>query len=591
MRIAALIKQIPAFEEMAIGPDGRLVREGREREMNPYCRRAVAQAVALAAAGGHDCTVVTLGPPAAEDVLREAVAWARERGVDAQGVLVTDPAFAGSDTLATARALVAALIRTGPFDLMLLGRNSVDADTGQVGPQIAQLLGLPFLPAVRAFDLDGDVVRARCETDDGALAAEVRVPVVVATAERLIDPCKVPPEGRAAVPAGCLRVITAAELGTGPWGVAASPTWVGETRPVASARLGRVLTASADRAAREAVALLADRGAFTDRPPPVVPVPPVRAPGGPAVVVLVEPGRPHDAREQLGAAAGLAREVGGHALALRCAPDDDATLASWGADAVVSVTGVDVEDDVAREVAEFVRETGPWAVLAPGTTWGREIAGRVAAAAGAGLTGDAVELEAVDGRLVAWKAAFGGQLVAAVHCTTPTQMATVRVGVLPTPAPRSVEAPPVTERVGEARSRTVVTDRTRDDDLDLLAEAAAVIGVGRGVDPADYGALEALRVVLGAELAATRKVTDQGWMPRARQIGITGRSIAPRLFVSLGASGKFNHMVGVRNAGTVLAVNPDPDAPVFSVADVGIVGDWREVVPALVAAVETHLGR
>ena len=87
-----------------------------------------------------------------------------------------------------------------------------------------------------------------------------------------------------------------------------------------------------------------------------------------------------------------------------------------------------------------------------------------------------------------------------------------------------------------------------------------MIGVGQGVDPADYPLLDPLTAALGAELAATRKVTDQGWLPRARQIGITGRTIAPRLFVSIGASGKFNHMVGVRTAGTILAINHDPDA-------------------------------
>ena len=87
--------------------------------------------------------------------------------------------------------------------------------------------------------------------------------------------------------------------------------------------------------------------------------------------------------------------------------------------------------------------------------------------------------------------------------------------------------------------------------------------------------------MLGAELAATRKVTDRGWAPRARQVGITGRSIAPRLYVAVGLSGKFNHMVGVRAAGTILAVNADRDAPVFEHCDVGIVGDWHEVVPLL----------
>ena len=94
---------------------------------------------------------------------------------------------------------------------------------------------------------------------------------------------------------------------------------------------------------------------------------------------------------------------------------------------------------------------------------------------------------------------------------------------------------------------------------------------------------------MGAELAATRKVTDQGWAPRARQVGITGRSIAPRLYVAIGLSGKFNHMVGVRAAGTVLAVNADPAAPVFDHADVGIVGDWHEVLPLLEEALRERL--
>jgi electron transfer flavoprotein alpha subunit len=139
LAIAALVKQIPMFEAMALGPDGRLVRDGLELEMNAYCRRAVAQAVELAHEHGGTVCVFTLGPPAAEDVLREAIAWGLDRGVETTGVLVTDRAFAGSDTLATATALAAAVRKEGPFDLVLAGRNSVDADTGQVGPELATL--------------------------------------------------------------------------------------------------------------------------------------------------------------------------------------------------------------------------------------------------------------------------------------------------------------------------------------------------------------------------------------------------------------------------------------------------------------------
>ena len=129
---------------MTLGDDGRLVREGIELEMNAYCRRAVSKGVEWARESGGSCTVFTLGPPSAEDVLREAIAWGADRGVH-----LCDPAFGGSDTLATARALAAALRREGGFDLVLVGRNSLDGDTGQVGPEVAQLAGLPFAAGVR----------------------------------------------------------------------------------------------------------------------------------------------------------------------------------------------------------------------------------------------------------------------------------------------------------------------------------------------------------------------------------------------------------------------------------------------------------
>src|SRR3954454_3886180 len=227
MRIAVLVKQVPAFEEMELGADGRLVREGIELGLNPYWRRAVAQSVILAAEHSESrVTVITLGPSAAEDSLREAIAWGLDRDVDISGVLVSDPMFAGSDTLATAKALAAALAREGPFDLVLTGRNSVDADTGQVGPELAELLDLPFLTGVRYLAIEGTRVDARCEHDDGWMQAEVDLPALLTCAERLCEPTKVGPEGRAAVPAARIRRVTAADLGSGPWGAAASPTWV-----------------------------------------------------------------------------------------------------------------------------------------------------------------------------------------------------------------------------------------------------------------------------------------------------------------------------------------------------------------------------
>jgi electron transfer flavoprotein alpha/beta subunit len=175
LRIAALVKQVPKFEQMQLGPDGRLKRDGLELSLNPYCQRAVSKGVELAQKTGGSCTVISLGPPAAEDVIRWGVAW----GAD-HGILISDPAFAGSDTLATARALAAAVEKAGPFDLILVGKNSVDADTGQVGPELAELLGYPFASAVRTLDLDDEVIRIGCEHDDAWVEAEITLPAILA---------------------------------------------------------------------------------------------------------------------------------------------------------------------------------------------------------------------------------------------------------------------------------------------------------------------------------------------------------------------------------------------------------------------------
>lgn len=600
LRIAVLAKQVPRTDALSIGADGRLVREGLELEMSAFCRRAVSAGVALAAPRSGRVTAVSMGPPSAEEVVREAVAW----GAD-EGVLVTDERLGGSDTLASARVLAAALTRLGPFDLVLCGRNSLDADTGQVGPELAQLLGWPFLGGARELALAERRLRARCEQDDGWLDAETDLPAVVSCAERLCEPAKVGTEGRSKVAAGRLRLCSADDLGTGPWGVAASPTRVGEVRVLEVARAGLVLSGPLAEQVAAAVDVLDDAGALaphTSRAPdaagdhgtdgrPDAYVPDGWARGSTTVAVLVEPGRQRCARELLGAGARLASRMGGRVAALATEGLDPWTAGSWGADELVVLTGSDQPFDLGDAMAGWCQSRVPWALLAPSTMWGREIASRTAARLGAGLTGDAVDLSLDGDRLVGWKPAFGGRVVAAVRSDSDVQMATVRPGVIGLLLPRR-PVPPAIEAVAvEASHRVETVGAHREDDPTELATATAVVGVGTGVAPEEYPALDPLREALGATMAATRKVADRGWQPRSRQVGVTGRSISPRLYVALGLAGKPNHMIGVRGAGRILGVNADPEAPLHGSSDVSIVADWREAVPLLVETLHRHLGR
>jgi electron transfer flavoprotein alpha subunit len=584
LRVAALIKQVPAGKDLTLDRNGVLVR-GTAHEMSPFCRRAVTQAVLLARATGGRSLAMTMGPPSAMDVLREAVAC----GID-DAVHLCDPALAGSDTLITARALVAAIDRAGPFDLVLLGRGSADSETGSVGPQIAQLMGLPFAGPVRTLTVSEDArhVEVDVELDDGTQRLRIELPAVLATAERLCRAAKCPAEMWP--DAIAVRRYAVCDLGVGPWGLTASPTRVDmPPRLVGSVRAGTVLAGDLRDQVRSAIDGLVDRGAFSQAEAPAGRVPPARS-GGRPVVVLAGPHVDTEVRALLGTAARLATETAGHVVAIGGDPCDTQTLGAWGADTVL-LCARHAPTTLVERLGRWARQTRPWAVLAPATPWGREVAARLAVAEHAGLIADALDVSVRDGRLIGDKPAFAGQLSVDVYCVSAVQCATVRPGTLPLLVPRQHE--PHVERLEVPPEPRIVRLGSRvNDPRDALARAPRVVGVGRGVHKDDYPLLDPLLEVLDAELGATRKVTDQGWLPHSRQIGTTGRAVAPRLFVALGISGAAHHTAGIRGAGSVLAVNADPTAPVFAAADAGIVADWREVVPMLVdECVSRGLGR
>ena len=593
MKIAVLVKQIPAPVEFRMH-EGRLVRDGVPLEVNAYCRRANAKAVELAGADG-EVVVFTMGPPAAADALREMIACGAHRGVH-----LCDPAFAGSDTLATAVALAAAVRRDGPFDLVLAGLNSLDSDTGQVPVEVAELLGLPFAAGVRDLEVDGGAFTARLETDDGYCTVTGDLPAALSAAERLCAPSKAPPEVYAEVADDRIVRLAAADLDVPveQLGAPGSPTSVGPVRVLTATR--KALRASS---VAEALDLIEEFGAFADDPSGESAPEPASStllasgpdgtsptPGENSVwCFFTEPGV---GSELLGEAAELAAWISGTVTAVTNIVDGSGAdesawpgLAAAGADRLLVVPAAAEPSEQAEALAAVAAERLPWALLVEGTRSGRVVASIVAARCGWGLTGDAVGLEVgPDGRLVAWKPAFGGRLQVPILSRSPVQMATVRPGVLAARPPRH-DPPRLEAQVlgapAPSRLRTVAVVRD-DDDSGELRRARTVVAVGVGVEPDGYGVIDELRAALGdAALGATRRVTDQGWVPRGRQIGVTGHAVSPRLLVAVGSSGRFNHTVGIRNAGVILAVNSNPEAEIFDQVDVGLVGEWQAVVPEL----------
>ncbi|WP_052396921.1 FAD-binding protein [Streptomyces sp. NRRL F-5123] len=667
LHAVALVKQVPPADHPGtLDGRGRLLRDGFTAELNPWCRRAVTRAVELGRGSGGRTTVVTMGPPAAADVLREAVAC----GAD-EGVLVSDPALAGADCLVTAKALAAAVRTLGPVDLLLVGRGTVDGGTGAVGPMVAALLGLPFAGPALSVEAAGDGrLRAVLQLDGLTETAELALPAVLSVAERSCRPAKAP---RDTWPDPApVRTLTAGRL-AGIQPGAASPTRVDRVLPAAPTRRPVLLSGTPAEQAARAVELVATRTAAAASPPVSVsprahraapgtacdlvepgavpagsrrtgsraaPSPgagpehdrpgaapgalpagsgapwsrtalspaagtgrvrseSVAAPGGLAAGgafaglrgpgVLAVSGEPEGGgRVLLGEAAEIAARIGGHVVAVTPGADP-ALLAGWGADAAVRLTGADPRP-AAAALAGWIRGSGaPWAVLGGATAWDREVLARLAVLLEAGLLSDLTAASVrSDGhglpRLVGGKPSAGGTLAEVASDGVP-QIATLRTGSLAVREPRAA-CGPIPEELLEVPGDPLLrrSGRRTEDDFDALERAAAVIGLGTGVAPGDHVEVEPLRAALGAEYAATRKVTDAGALPHSRQLGVTGRDIAPRLYVALGVSGSPHHMAGVRRAHTVLAVNSDPDAEVFRHCDIGIVADWRAVVPALAEA-------
>ncbi len=606
-RIAVCLKQIPLVEDANFDPVTKTIRRDGPAVISAFDLRAIALAVNLKAGFGAEVTVVTMGPPQARRALEDALGMGADRAVHLE-----DRAFAGSDTLATARALALFLGRE-TFDLILLGKHSLDAETGQVGPEIAELLDIVQITGVRKLEISGRRLKAERESDEGFDEVEFEMPALLTCAERVAQPLRVTPEALKAAQLKPVAVLRARDLdGAGAaFGFAGSPTWVREVRAVELKPVaGRAIdTGDAARAAAEAVAALDELGAFAPRAETANAIPAaVRAPvPGRDIWVACESHLSGETTratlELLSAGVELAERSGG-AVAALCfggqANDHGAMLGAHGADLILSLEELTPDryspDTTCAAVAELVRKQRPWALLAAASERGRDWTPRLAARLGLGLTGDAIGLSVdADGRMVALKPAFGGNIVAPILSKTLPQMATVRPGVLELRRPNPARTVPVIRaRPGALRpplTRLTARHRLLDKSIAELDEAQIVVGVGMGVGSVEgVEELKKLARVMNAALCATRKVTDAGWLARQLQVGLTGKAIAPRLYFAVGIRGAPNHMVGIKRAQTVVAINNDPEAPIFERAALRLVGDWSVLVPALTAALARRLG-
>jgi electron transfer flavoprotein alpha subunit len=232
---------------------------------------------------------------------------------------------------------------------------------------------------------------------------------------------------------------------------------------------------------------------------------------------------------------------------------------------------------------KVVRDTSPAAVLIPSTQEGKEIAARLAVRLDNGVIIDA---NGIDAEGVATQSVFAGSTIVKSKVTRGVPLVTVRPSsVTPTPAPTTPVVEPVSITVSDNDTRAKVTDRVAEAKgaRPELTEASIVVAGGRGLGSADnFKLVEELADLLGAAVGASRAATDSGFYPHKFQVGQTGKTVSPQLYIALGISGAIQHRAGMQTSKTIVAVNKDNEAPIFELSDYGVVGDLFKVIPQAV---------
>jgi len=536
--------------------------------------------------------------------------------------MVSDREMAGADTLATSYTLwrsIATIANENPFDLILTGKVAIDGETGQVPPGLAVRFNIPIISNVtqiETLDLQAKSIVAKHRFDDGIETVQAKLPAVLTITEEVNKPRKFTIEGMLKAERTQIEIWSKDKIHADPnlLGLKGSPTIVKKVFPPPGRKQGEMIDGTND--ALGAAKWLTQKliGAHVlgegrkEISTPVsqtlngnnVTAHAARDAQYGEVWVFVEQSHGKSIQvpwELLGEGKRLAKIYGTKlgALVIGNKVEHLAKEAFvHGADKVYLVEDEKLEDyrtqPYAVAMQEAVRKFKPEALLVGGTVRGRDLAGSAATFLETGLIADCTGLD-VDletGTFMGTRPDYGGNLMSTIICPKqrPT-MASVRPRVmksLPVDEGRDGEIVKVTPNLKADDLNTEVTEFVPIERVGIrLEDAQIIVSGGRGLGSAKNLALvEELAHILHAQVGASRAAVRAGWIGSDHQVGQTGLTVRPRLYIAVGISGAIQHIVGIMNADYIVAINRDPEAPIFKMANFGVVGDLFKIVPAFI---------
>ena len=627
MNCIVLVKQVPDVsnipEDAWDREKGTLRRAMLDSILNPLDLHALTFADRLAAGDPDARTVfLSMGPPMASEVLVECLSR-----VAGEAVLLTDNAFAGADTGATAYSLASAIRRIereifgGSRDYAIVtGMQSVDGDTAQVPPQIAEELGIDHIAYAKGFETEPELRVRRIGAEGIEDVRPLRWPVLI-TVTACTDPLYRSFARTRAARGATIHEWNAASVAADPSRIGLKGSWTQVYR-LFSPSEDRPKTCEYVRHPAELIGKIAARY-HAAAPGAQVDVGESYELGGREPTYRGEmwvfaeregDGVRSVSLELLGKVRRLADSLGERVGAVL--PCDDpggrpAELVAAGADTVYVLEHplLGTFDPLVHKkaIARLIAQRRPQVMLFGATPLGRELAPRVAYACRSGLTADCTRLEIGDfskgsvnlvGILKQTRPALGGNVMATIMTKdSPTQMATVRPGVFKVPPPDPARTGEVIHIAAELSADDVGLDAVPVESFASkvsIRDAEIIVAGGHGFrSRADFETyLQPLALGLGrllgasTKVAASRMAVEDGFTTHDYQVGQTGQTVQPKLYVAIGISGAVQHITGMQGSEIVVAINKDPHARIFNYADFGVVGDIETVVPELIAATE-----